>query len=383
MGIKKYQTEVSPGNFKQFYLVIAEGINKYTGKRVQKKKRGITSLQRAERIYRELWSLCREERPDGPLIRTWGELRLEFFEHIENSIRSPSMPSGLSPQVVRTKKSRFVHLKEWDDRHLDLVTPHLVTTELDQLEFNRIASRPLTAAIQKEIKCMFSFAVNRGILPAHPLLELKKRKVPKKKKLALNHQEVDLLLKKARLENHPYFYIWLLTLTLGLRRSELAGLKWIDVDFEHRLIHVQRQLMPKEGLIEALKSGEDRVVAIPLNVISSLKELRLISKTEFIIDVDCRKWRNGNQSQVLKSFCQKIGIKEVTHHQLRATHITLALIDGVPLGIVKENVGHAKLSTTDVYFRSSGIQMSGQTDNLKINVPSRGEGKIRRLKAVE
>lgn len=73
-----------------------------------------------------------------------------------------------------------------------------------------------------------------------------------------------------------------------------------------------------------LKDREERVVAIPAQIIPVLKEMKLKATSDFVID-----------------------IKEVTHHQLRATHITLALIDGIPLGIVKENGGHAKPSTRD------------------------------------
>ena len=81
-------------------------------------------------------------------------------------------------------------------------------------------------------------------------------------------------------------------------------------------------------------------------------------------------------SPEMAEFCREIGIKEVTHHQLRATHITLALVDGIPLGIVKENVGHSKLSTTDEYFRSAGINMKGQTDGLRIQVPTDSAAKV-------
>ena len=55
---------------------------------------------------------------------------------------------------------------------------------------------------------------------------------------------------------------------------------------------------------------------------------------------------------------------------------------GVAPGIVKENVGHAKLSTTDLYFRSAGINMRGQMDGLRIAVPQDTEAKILPLKAV-
>lgn len=383
MGITPYEVEVLPGKTKRFFLVIAEGINKYTGKRIQKKRRGITSEVKAERVYRELWNQCREERPDGPPITRWGELKSSYFAYVQANVRNETNPNGFSPHVAVNKRSRFVHLPHWDDFHIDLITSHFVTSELDKLEANGTASRALTADIQKEVKCLFSYAVDRGVIKVNPLASLRKRKVPKKKKEALTRDEANKLLSEARARRHSYFFIWLLTLTLGLRRSELAGLKWLDIDFENRLAHLRRQLQPKEGLVEKLKDNEERTVAIPASVIPILKEYRLRSRSEFVVDVDCQQWKGGHQAQVLKAFCREIGIKEVTHHQLRATYITLALVDGIPLGIVKENVGHAKLSTTDEYFRSSGIQMRGQTDGLRIKVPMGVEADVKPLRAAK
>lgn len=380
MAISSYEKEVSPGVFKKFYIVDAEGINKYTGKRIQKKRRGITSEVKAQRIYRELWNECREERPDGPPIKTWGELKENYFIYVQGNIRGPNNPAGFSPKVVATKKSRFIYLEHWNNLHLDLVNAHFVTSEMDQLEIKCIATRALTACIQKEVKCLFSYAVAKGVLKVSPLADLKIRKVPKKKKLALTHEEANKLLSEAKKENHPYFFIWLLTLTLGLRRSELAGVKWQDIEFDSGLLSLRRQQLPKEGVVDNLKDNEDRTVAIPSYMIPELKKYRLQSKSEFVIDIDCGRWKSGHQAGVLEEFCRKIGIKEVTHHQLRATHITLALIDGVPLGIVKENVGHSKLSTTDEYFRSAGIQMRGQTDALRIKVPTGLDADVRQLR---
>ncbi len=383
MAISTYKVEVKPGVTKTFFLVQAEGINRYTGKRVQKKRRGITSRVKAERVYRELWNLCLEEHPMGNPISSFGELRECYFNDVEMNTRTELNLGGFSPKVISTKKSRFVHLGSWDQLHLDLFTEYFVTQELDRLEAGGIVSRSLSASIQKEVKCLFNYAVKRGFLKVNPIANLKKRKVPKRKKVALTHEESNLLLREARIQGHPYFFIWLLSLTLGLRRSELAGMKWLDIDFEHRLIHLRRQMQPKEGLVEKLKNNEERTVAIPASVISTMKEYQLKSKSEFVIDIDCKKWIGGNQSQVLREFCRKIGIKEVTHHQLRATYITLSLVDGIPLGIVKESVGHAKLSTTDEYFRSSGIEMRGKTDSLSINVPQEMEAAVTKLRKVK
>jgi len=381
MSIFPYYKEVSPGVRKKFYTVVAEALNRFTGKRVQKKRRGIPSEPKAERVYRELWSACREERPDGANFTHWGQLLERYLEHLDDKVRSIKNPNGYSPHVVRSKKSRLNHVKHWSDTHIELITPQFVTDQLDAMELKG-SNRSMTHHIQKEIKCVFNYALHMGTIKTNSFAGMKMRKIPKKRKEALTHEEVDRLLSEAKRLGHNYYHIWLLTVTLGLRRSELAGLKWMDIDFDQRLIYLRRQLIPREGLVELLKDWEERVVAIPNYIVPVLKELKLKSNSDFVIEVKCSHWTDGGQAEVLRQFCREIGIKEVTHHQLRATHITLALIDGVPLGIVKENVGHAKLSTTDEYFRSAGINMRGQTDGLRIQVPQDQEAEVISLHAV-
>jgi integrase len=324
--------------------------------------------------------MCRESRPDGAHLTHWGELVDRYLEHIETQVRSSENPHGISPKVPMNKRSRLAHVEHWLGMHIDLVTPKFVTDQLDELELKGF-SRTLTNHILQEVKCAFTFGVHLGAIKASPFAGMKMRRVPKRRKEALTHDEVDELLAQAKRRSHPYYHVWLLTIALGLRRSELAGLKWLDIDFDQRLVYLRRQMIPKEGVVLLLKDREERVVAIPDYIIPVLKELKLRATTDFVIELDCPRWKMGHQAEVLREFCREIGIKEVTHHQLRATHITLALIDGVPLGIVKENVGHAKLSTTDGYFRSSGIQMKGQTDALRIRVPQDRDATVIPLKS--
>ena len=371
MAIKEYFKLEPSGKRTRFYMVTAEAVNRYTGLRCSKKRRGVTSKPKAEKIYKEIWNLCRNEKP-GVQIKTWGQLLEKYTAEIEEKVRSHENPIGLSPNVIATKISRFAHLKNWDSFHLDLIIPHFVNKELDTLEQSGVASRSLTRHILKEVKCIFSYAVGVGPIKYNPFEKCPNRRLPKKNKQALNHSEVKIFLKEAFEREHPYYFIWLLALTLGLRRSELAGLKWGDMNFEHGLINVQRQLIPGEGLVEKTKGFSDRVVAIPDFILPTLKEFQLRAKTEFVIEYDGSSWKGGAQSEVTRKFCREIGIKEVTFHQLRATHITLALIDGISIGIVKANVGHSKLSTTDGYFRSSGIEMRGKTNKLNIPVPTAG-----------
>lgn len=299
----------------------------------------------------------------------------KYIGYLDSKVRSAENPLGFSPGTIETKWAILRQTRMWDDVHIDLITPLFVNEHLDKLE-REGHSRSHSNKVLKEVKCMFSFALQMGAIKSNPFAGMKERRMPKKRKEALTHDEANKLVAEAKRRGHPYYYIWLITLALGLRRSELAGLKWTDVDFDQHLVYLQRQFIPGEGLVPFLKDREERVVAIPAHIIPVLIEMKLKAKTEFVIEVECDSWKKGYQAGVLREFCREIGIKEVTHHQLRATHITLALVDGIPLGVVKENVGHAKLSTTDLYFRSAGINMRGQTDGLKLVVPQDNEADV-------
>jgi integrase len=382
MAIKPVKKEIAPGIFETTFTVVVDTVNTFSGKRIQKRKRNVPNFVQAQRLYREMWVMCRNSKPEKFNLTHWGQLLKSYLDQIDERERSSKNPMGLSPRVIKTKHSSLRHTRPWSSIHLDLFTPQFVWDNLDELEKQGM-SRGLSNHVLKEIKCVFSYGLHCGAIKHNPFAGIKLRRVPKKRKEALTHEDVNFLLSEAKKRNHSYYYIWLLTISLGLRRSELAGLQWIDVEFNQGLLYVRRQNIPGEGVVDFLKDREERVVAIPTFLISVLKELKLQSQSDFVIDVKCRRWKDGQQAQVIREFCREIGLKEVTHHQLRATHITLALVDGVPLGIVKENVGHAKLSTTDIYFRSAGINMRGQMDGLNIKVPLDNEAKLLPLKVLK
>lgn len=381
MGIIRQKNKDGSGRAVEEYVVVAEAINIYSGLRIQKKKRGVSSLPKAERIYRELWHQCRNEKPAGLSIKTWSELTSKYLESVYKNIRSASNPSGFSPQVAKTKASHLKHTLPLGSSYLPVMTQQFWMEWLDLCESQGF-TRSMTVHIQKEVKAAFTFAFQVGAVPTNQLAGMKLRKLNQKGKDAFTHEEANKLLQEAKNREHKFYYIWLLSLTLGVRRSELAGLKWTDLDLNLRLASLSRQNIPKEGIVENLKGKRARKVAIPDYVIPELKALKLKNPGEFVIDPKTIRWRGGEQAKVLREFCKEIGIREMSHHSLRATHITLGLLDGVSVGAMKENVGHSRLSTTDVYFRSSGINLIGQTDALNIKVPQAEQAEIIQLSKV-
>ncbi len=162
------------------------------------------------------------------------------------------------------------------------------------------------------------------------------------------------------------------TLLTGMRRGEVCGLNWEDIDFEKSKIHIQRAYTEvhhykdeKGGLLlkEPKTQSSNRVISIPEILVEELREYKKWYDEQVELWGD--KWvesgsvfiqRNGqrinpvNIKSWMTKTCQKAGIKHYSVHSLRHTNITLQIMSGVPLVTVSGRAGHARTSTTtDVY----------------------------------
>ena len=168
---------------------------------------------------------------------------------------------------------------------------------------------------------------------------------------------------------HAFFH---LAVNTGMRFGELAALQWQDIDLETARIAVQRGLVPalvkdpagvvKEKLILAeTKSRRGRSVPVPQYVVDVLEGHRRRMEDEGHLDfVFCDK-RGGplRASNLTRRFWRELlamanaslppGKKmpsRLRFHDLRHTHATMLLKEGVHAKIVSERLGHAKISTT-------------------------------------
>ena len=137
----------------------------------------------------------------------------------------------------------------------------------------------------------------------------------------------------------------------GLRLGELLALRWSDVDFTRRLVHVRRNYVMKQETTP--KSGKVRSVPLIDQAARALDELS--RRTEFTGDDD-RVFINAvgdvvNHDQLRKRFkkaLERAGLKPLRLHDLRHSFGTLA-VQAFPLSDVKAYMGHANIETTMVY----------------------------------
>ena len=143
-------------------------------------------------------------------------------------------------------------------------------------------------------------------------------------------------------------------LATGLRRGELLGLKWQDIDWKNGIIKVRRQVARVDGaIVEApLKTKNSyRAVTISQQAIEVLKTQKAKTNDEYVFPSP-----NGGPispdsvNNMLKRVLARAGIPKVRFHDLRHTFATIALQNGVDIKTVSGMLGHFSAGfTLDTY----------------------------------
>ena len=149
--------------------------------------------------------------------------------------------------------------------------------------------------------------------------------------------------------------LFLLAVQTGLRRSELLGLQWQDVDLAGGLLSVRRGLIKlSSGLrVSEPKSGLGRAVVLADESVEALACLRgsRSGSGDFVF---CRSdgapLKPGSVTQAFRRVAQRAGFPGLRFHDLRHTHASLMLSEGVHLKVVSERLGHSSVAITgDIY----------------------------------
>ena len=147
----------------------------------------------------------------------------------------------------------------------------------------------------------------------------------------LSDMEARLLLAHAR---HPTMRsILLLALNTGLRRSELAALRWSEVDVEEGWVYVRRAKNSRPRQVPLNSKGREALVNIPV----PMQDAR-------VFDVSAG-WISAEFARVAKT----AGVQGACFHDTRRTFISRALKLGVPEDLVRRIVGHRTHETISRY----------------------------------
>jgi integrase len=159
-----------------------------------------------------------------------------------------------------------------------------------------------------------------------------------------------------------YRALWVLLLTAGLRRGEVLGLRWADLDLDNGVLRVRQTLQRAGGRLQLVPPKSERSrrsVPLASMAVVALRDHRLKMAREFLTrgqrlsDDDLVfltakgtpvEPRNLNRSFV--ALLRAAKLRHIRLHDLRHTCATLLLAQGIPARVVMETLGHSAIAVT-------------------------------------
>jgi len=228
-------------------------------------------------------------------------------------------------------------------------------------------SSTTVSAIHSMLHTALDNAIKLGILTRNACEAVSPpRKVHKEMK-PLHPEQVRQLLEVAK--GHPQETLFILALATGMRRGELLGLKWQDINFERSVLQVQRALtrMPtglgyKETEPKTRKSRRSIVLtAFAMEALKKHQARQLEMKKaagdaweehDYVFCTAAGKHLHPGHDvlEELKKLLKKAGLPDIRFHDLRHSTATLLLSKGIHPKVVQEILGHSEISMTlDTY----------------------------------
>ncbi|MGM0780085.1 MAG: tyrosine-type recombinase/integrase [Bacillota bacterium] len=247
------------------------------------------------------------------------------------------------------------------------LTVNQITTLMIDEFYKTKSDEGLSSKTVKELhnllNSIFSQAVKWSIINEedNPVKKATRPKIIQREVNPWSKEEAVQFLKYIEGKDNEVFYI--VAIFTGMRRGEILGLRWSDVDFERGKIHVRRSLARVKGkglILKDVKTKRSiRQISISPYVVKRLQdhqESRIALKklsaglTEdngMVFTSSSGNYKDPNN--VLRQFNRYIkeaGVRKISIHDLRHYHATQLLIEGTNPKVVAERLGHFDVGFT-------------------------------------
>lgn len=209
------------------------------------------------------------------------------------------------------------------------------------------------------ISDVFNFCVDEEFLQESPCHDIKVAPDKYDEKKEDNHYTLEEAKKLLQLieDKAPIKYrcFFLLAATTGMRRSELMGLEWKDIDFNTRVISIKRvsnYTSATGRYTDSTKTPKSqRCLLIPENVIKELKAYRQENtNSRGFVQKDGSPMHSNTPYTWLKRFCIVNDMVFHSLHQFRHLYASVLINYGLDVASVSRCLGHSQISTTlDIY----------------------------------
>lgn len=209
------------------------------------------------------------------------------------------------------------------------------------------------------LKSMFDAAIDNDLCYKNPVKGIKYQQTAEKsERRTFSKEEADKVEQYAKSCNQ---YGVVIMLETGVRRSELVGLRWEDVDIEHKLIHIQRAVTQTKGkiVVGSPKSvSSDRWIPISEEFSAWLEGIPHTGAYVLGGDEPHSPYSYASaHSKFMERASAELGVPALSPHELRHTFGTLLREAGVDIYTIQRVMGHSDISVTSAVYVHNDIEV--------------------------
>jgi integrase len=339
-----------------YTYILDVGRDPITGKRKQKTKGGFLRKKDAEAALRKILSEIDDNKYVEPSTENFASFIDKWFtSHYQKRIKETT--------ASNRRNLLDVHLIK-ENPFANKPISKITTFDIDAFYSLKIDQEYSTSYIRKMHQMLnqaFQQAVKWKKISSNPATDASPPSVKTEEIRIWSLDEINTFLGNCRNENHHITF--LLAIYTGMRRGEILGLKWTDIDFDKKIIKVERSLayIPEKGyILTSVKTkASKRQIPIPRIVIKELlkhlevqsaQKLRLGESYNDLGLVICNETGNlqdpRNIIRIFRRLCTSADVNPIRFHDIRHTHASILISEGVDIVKVSKRLGHANPKIT-------------------------------------
>jgi integrase len=247
-----------------------------------------------------------------------------------------------------------------------LDTDTLESFYLDLLEGGKKNGEPLNPKTVRNIAGTLHKALEDAVrsrkIPNNPSSHAELPRWEKPDLVIWEESNLIAFLEYAEESDDPMFPLWLLALSTGLRRGEILGLRWADIDLDNGHLVISRTRLPLGGgVIDSTPKSKtaNRRISLDPDLVATLRAFSLEQRKSRLelggtwqagdlvaTDLDGSPCHPLTFSRRWGRACEAAGVPVIRLHDSRHTAAVTMIRHGVPIAIVSGRLGHANVSTT-------------------------------------
>ena len=230
--------------------------------------------------------------------------------------------------------------------------------------------------INQVISSAMDFAIDQKLISTNPTDSCALPRLEHREMKTIPAEQLASFLHEAR--ESGVFEMYYIELATGLRRGELLGLKWEDIDLERGTIQVRRQIARIDGeVVEApLKTKNSyRSVSIGQAAVEILRDQQRKTSSEYVFPSSTGGPISPDSVlHMLHRVLKRAGLPQIRFHDMRHTFATVALQNGVDIKTVSGMLGHYSAGFTLDTYAHVTTQAQRQAANTMSSILSDAAG---------